>query len=125
MEKIKLNNGQEFELVPMGVRSTDKYREFSFTSVLPYSEIDLILSNSLNLNTAQYILESGDVTTYHDLVELIELRAKKNVLVGEITTTVYTAVISVDAIGKKIAEVQRYTDNAVCELTMLLSMLLM
>ena len=42
MEKIKLNNEQIFDLIPMGIMSNiyDKTRSFSFVSNLGYGDIE-------------------------------------------------------------------------------------
>jgi hypothetical protein len=131
-EKIKVANGQEFDLVPMGISNpSDKRRQFKFTSDMPYDDIKIMFLNPDNLASIDHILQSGEVTTtYTDCVSLKQLSTEFDVLIGEETIDVYTALISIDAVEKQVASLQQelsvsqvLSDNAVAELTIMIAWL--
>jgi hypothetical protein len=113
MEKISLNS-QIFDLVPNGIVTNDKKRSFTISSVLPYADIELAFSK---VDRIEYLSESNEIlATYLDGIALKSL--SKNMDDGT-----YTVEISIDAIERKIADVQKFTDSAVGELTIMISML--
>lgn len=117
MEKIKLKNGQLFDLVSMGITSSDKRRSFTFTSTLAFTDIELSFTDS-NVSNIQYLSATDEIlASYTDCVTLKSL-------LRDIEGGTYTAVISVDAFDRKILDLQKYTDGAICELTFLFSMMM-
>jgi len=105
MEKIRLRNGQEFELVPMGIsdNSATKRRKFTFTSTLTYQEIENMFAVNDNISVIQHLDEVGEIlTTYVDCTALKLI--SRNLELGA-----YTVELSVDAIEK---ELQRLKTEA-------------
>ena len=116
MEKIKLSNNQEFELIPMGISTddTNKRRYFKFTSSLTYAEILTLFSESANLASVSYIL--ADVTvgaTYADCVALKSLSYIINYKVDDLTTAnIYVAEISTDTAEKVLQEIKSLIETS-------------
>lgn len=72
MEKIKLNNNLEFELIPMGIETNNynKTRKFSFISELEYGDIERAFSED-NISEIEYLSASSELLkTYTDCVKL-------------------------------------------------------
>ena len=110
MEKIKLSNNQEFDLIPMGITvdTANKRRYFKFTSSLTYAEILALFSASENLTTVSYILADTTVgATYTDCVALKSLSYIINYKVDDLTTAnIYVAEISTDAAERSMQSLQ-------------------
>lgn len=106
-EKIKLANGQEFDLVPMGINSlSDKRRQFKFTSDMSYDDIKAMFLNPDNLASIDHILQSGEITTtYTDCVSLKQVSTEFDVQIGENTMDVYTVTLSIDSVEKQLQNV--------------------
>ena len=72
MEKIKLNNKQTFDIIPMGI-GTNKYekkRFFSFIADLGYSDIENAF-NKANISKIDYYSSVGELLkTYTDCISL-------------------------------------------------------
>jgi len=111
MEKISIN-GQLLNLLPMGINPKGNTRSFHVYSSSA-SEVDEAFSN---VSTVTHILESGEETEYRDCVEVVLVTNHKD--------GTYTVEVSVDATGRKVNDLQIYTDSAICELTMVLSMMM-
>ena len=72
MEKIILNNGESFELIPMGITTNifNKTRKFSFISELGYVEIESAFRTE-NISKIEYYSASDELLkTYEDCVNL-------------------------------------------------------
>jgi hypothetical protein len=114
-EKIRLKNGQEFELVPMGIdtRDTEKRRYFKIISILTYAELLTILSNSVNLESIDYILEDGTTSkTFLDCVSLKGLEFKIGYIIDDTTTKdIFIIEVSTDAVEKTLQVIQK--DNQI------------
>ena len=113
MEKIKLKNGQEFELVPMGIEERTDVRYFKFISSLTHDEILAIFSDSENLATVEYIGADGLVaTTYQDCVKMLVLSFVPDYKVDDNTTSdIYIVTISTDAVAMKLKTAQEERDT--------------
>jgi len=75
MEKIKLNNGQIFNIIPMGINTNEygKSRKFSFTSDLGYGEIEIAFSME-NIRKIEYLSTADEILkTYIDSISLKSL----------------------------------------------------
>ena len=103
MEKIKLKNGQEFELVPMGINSNELYkkRTFKFVSELDYEEVKNLFLNRMNLEEVEHILADGSKHTYLDCAKLKELSQRFSENIGNGTTAdIYIAEVSTDTLER-------------------------
>jgi hypothetical protein len=99
MEKIRISN-TEFDLIPMGINSTEKVRSITTSTSLSHDEIVLALSD---VSTIQYISESGEILqTYLDGVKA---KSITNHLDGT-----YTIEISIDPIERQLADLQAQID---------------
>lgn len=109
MEKIRLKNGTEFELVPMGIGNFGEVRTFKFISTLDYSETLQQFINTENIETIEHILSDGSVvTTYMDCVNFNNLTYSQ--LYNEENETiesVYTVELSVNEVERMLMDVKR------------------
>ena len=132
MEKIKLKNGQEFELIPMGI-STDnimKRREFAIMSELPFEEIKAIFSNIDNISEIHYTKDNLTSKTYADCVGFKSIKLDTDYKIDENTITdIYIVELSIDAMEKELNELneelkaqQNEFDSAIAELTIMLAL---
>jgi hypothetical protein len=95
MEKIKVN-GQEFDLIPMGISSSDKRRCFTISTLLSPSEIETAFADVSNI---QYVSEEGEVLrAYLDCVSL-------KGYTRDIGAGTYTVELSTDAVEKRLQEI--------------------
>lgn len=81
MEKIKLNNRDEFELIPMGIDTNDyeKKRIFSFISELGYNDIETDFASNENIGKIEYYSASDELLkTYDDCITLKSIRKEFN-----------------------------------------------
>lgn len=77
MEKIKLKNGQEFELVPMGISINEfkKRSTFKILTNLPYEEIKAAFSDPENISEISHVLDDETINkVYTDCVSLTSLK---------------------------------------------------
>ena len=73
MESIKLNDGKVFEIIPMGITTSEKTRKYSFVSELGYEEIETAF-NTENISSIQYLSDHGELLkTYSDCTILKSL----------------------------------------------------
>ena len=113
MEKIRLKNGQEYNLSPNGIRTEGNKRKFTV-----YSDTDPESAFSSSIDRIEYLGADGEVLkTYLDCVKVTAISR-------DIENGTYMVEVSVDAVERKIDNLQAYTDNAICELTMMLSMMM-
>lgn len=69
-EKIRLKNGKEFDLIPMGISERNEIRCFKFVSNIPYYEILAEFEDESNLETIEHVLTDGTIgNTYADCVK--------------------------------------------------------
>jgi len=124
MEKIKLKNGQEFELVPMGIEERTDVRYFKFISSLTHDEILAIFSDSENLATVEYIGADGLVaTTYQDCVKMLVLSFVPDYKVDDNTTAdIYIVAISTNEITRNM-ETMRSQMNDISNTVVMMTML--
>lgn len=105
MEKIRLKNGQVFDIIPMSINTNNntKSRLFKIISALSSNEIKEIFTKD-NIAIIEYILEDGTINkTYYDCVSLKGTSVEYDAQVDEnITADVYTVELSIDAIERMI-----------------------
>ena len=93
MEKIKLNNGQIFEIVPMGIDTNmfEKTRKFSFVSDLGYGDIETAFSVG-NIGKIEYLSTADELLkAYTDCKSLKMLSKEFNKKVEDkVVADVYT-----------------------------------
>lgn len=80
MEKIKLNNGQIIEIVPVGIDTNFlfKTRKLSFISKLGYAEVESVF-NTDNISRIEYYSANDELLkTYTDCVNLKMLSKEFN-----------------------------------------------
>jgi hypothetical protein len=136
MEKIKLDNGQEFDVIPMGVieNPITKRRSFKIISELQSDEVKVIFSDTDNIKTIDYTLEDGTlIKSYCDCVSLKGLSVEFGANVDEnITADVYTVELSIDAVERalqatkeQLSTMENHVDNVVAELTIMIATILL
>lgn len=113
MEKIKLKNGQEFTLIPMGITTAEKIRIFRVTSTLSYEEIKTAVSNTDNISSIDYTLADGNTyRTYADCVSFKGLAFDKGVKIDDSTISdVYAISLSTDAVEKSMIDLNNQIDD--------------
>lgn len=115
-EKIKLKNGQIFELIPMGIKTKtlEKTRVFKVVSDLAYDEMLAILSDSVNIGSIEYITEDNLVTkTYLDCVSLKGLEFRPEYQITDMDThDIYVFELSTDIIERQLLSVSKSLDAA-------------
>ena len=101
MEKIRLKDGTEFDLIPMGIDNKEKLRIIKFTSELTHAEI-LAKFSDINIEEINYILVDDSIgATYEDCVTLKSLTYIPNVQVDDNNVSdIYVAVLSTDAVER-------------------------
>jgi len=107
-EKIRLKDGTEFDLIPMGINEKGNRRSFTiYTDIDPES----VFTES-NVDRIEYISASGEVLkVYLDGVKTVGI-AK------DIENGAYTVEISVDALEKRLKQIidsQTYAELALVE----------
>ena len=98
MEKIRLKDGTEFDLIPMGIDNRGSLRIIKFISELPHDEI-LARFSDANIEKIDYILADNSIgATYEDCVTLKSLTFVPNVQIDDNTVSdIYVVVLSTDA----------------------------
>ena len=101
MEKIRLKDGAEFDLIPMGIDNKEKFRIIKFTSELTHAEI-LAKFSDINIEEINYILADNSIgATYEDCVTLKSLTFIPNVRVDDNTVSdIYVVALSTDAVER-------------------------
>lgn len=100
MEKIKLNNGTEFEIIPMGINTNNyiKQREIKFISDLTYSEIEVVMTNMDNISKIEYYSSADELLKVYTDCKAIKKLSKeysKEYEDGKFTD-VYTVVLEIE-----------------------------
>ncbi len=114
MEKISIG-GRMFDLAPNGIVTTDKKRSFTFISDLPSEDIEAICSD---LPRIDYLSESGEILkTYYDCIDL-------KAISRDLENGTYTITVGIDAVERRFMDIQNSADSAICELTLILSMIM-
>ena len=121
MEKIRLKDGTEFELIPMGIDNKDKLRIIKFISALPYEDILAKFTDVINLEYMEYILADGSIgTTYEDCVTFKSLTFIPNVQVDDNTVSdIYVVAISTDAVERDMQSINKELTNIVDTIIMM------
>ena len=101
MEKIRLKDGTEFDLIPMPIEDKGNLRIIKFTSELTHAEI-LAKFSDINIEEINYILADNSIgDTYEDCVTLKSLTFIPNVQVDDNTVSdIYVVVLSTDAVER-------------------------
>lgn len=112
-EKLRLKDGTEFDLIPMGVSETGNRRNFTIYSA---NNPENVFTES-NVDRIEYVSESGEVLKiYLDGVKAVGINK-------DIENGTYTVAISVDALEKKLKQIidsQTYSELALIEVYELL-----
>ena len=115
MEKIRLKNRQEFELLPVGISDNmvTKRRKFAFITELAYDDIYHAFADSDNISVIEHLSDAGEVLkAYADCVGLKQIT--RNVENGS-----YIVELSVDEMERRIKEMESgivYTELALTEI---------
>lgn len=107
-EKLRLKDGTEFDLIPMGITDRGNRRNFTI-----YADADPESAfTESNVDRIEHISESGEVlTTYLDGVKMVAISK-------DMENGTYTVEISVDALEKKLKQIidsQTYSELALVE----------
>ena len=100
-EKIKLSNGQTFDLKPLGLIKNDvtKIRQFKFTSELPIGEVQTMFKDSANIVSIDHLL--SDDTLKSNFSDCVSYKSISQDDIG-----VYVVELSTDAVEKQLKEMQ-------------------
>ncbi len=103
MEKIRLKNGTEFNLIPMGIDTKNNLRIFSITSSLIQEEI-LASCTIENISQIKHILADNTIgATYEDCVVLKSITFVPDAVIDDNTVSdIYIVILSTDAIERGI-----------------------
>ena len=114
MEKIRLKDGTELNLIPMGIDNKEKFRIIKFTSELTHAEI-LAKFSDINIEEINYILADNSIgATYEDCVTLKSLIFIPNVQVNDNTVSdIYVVAISTDEVERKLQTLNKEMINIV------------
>lgn len=97
MEIIRLKNGIEFDVIPMGIDKKEATRSFTVSSELPYSDI---LSAFEDVEKIEYLSETGEVlAVYTDCVKSLSITK-------DLENNTYTVIVSTDATGLELKRIQ-------------------
>ena len=109
-EKIRLKDGTELNLIPMGITERTNLRVFKFTSELDHEEI-LEKFNESNIEKINYILADESIgATYKDCVALKSLTFVPNVQVGDNTVAdIYVVAVSTDVTERELQRLGEQT----------------
>lgn len=101
VEKLRLKDGTEFELIPMPIEDKGKLRIIKFISELPHAEI-LAKFSKANIEKMEYILADETIgTTYEDCTAFKSLTFVPNVQIDDNTVSdIYVVAISTDAVER-------------------------
>jgi hypothetical protein len=121
MEKIRLNNGAEFNLIPMGICTKGNIRIYKFISEIPYADILSEVSNPLNISKIDHILSDNTIgTTYADGVTYKSLTFMPNVAIEDnVISDIYVVCISIDAVENALQSLGAEVDNIVNAIVMM------
>ena len=119
-EKIRLKDGTEFELIPMGITEKANLRIFKFMSELTHEDI-LDKFNENNIEKIDYILVDESIgITYEDCVALKSLTFVPNVQVDDNTISdIYVVAISTDAVERDMQSINKELTNIVDTIIMM------
>lgn len=100
-EKIRLKDGTELNLIPMGIAEKSNLRVFKFTSEMAHEEM-LEKFDESNIEKIDYILADESIgATYKDCIVLKSLTFVPNVQADDNTLSdVYMATISTDPLER-------------------------
>ena len=106
-EKIRLKDGTELNLIPMGIAERSNLRVFKFTSEMAHEEI-LEKFNESNIEKIDYVLADESIgATYRDCVVLKTLTFVPNVQIDDNTVSdIYVVAISTDPIERELANIK-------------------
>lgn len=76
VEKIKLQDGQGFEIIPMGIKTTSKTIEFTFISCLSYEKIEEAF-NPKNINEIEYFSAANELLKIYKSCTKLKILSKK------------------------------------------------
>jgi len=113
IERIRLSNGTEFILIPMGIEERDRLRYFKFTSDLNYYDILAEFENPDNLAVIEHVLADGTVgTTYNDCVSFKTLTFAPKVQIDDKTVTdIYIVCVGTDAVERTLQALNTNIDD--------------
>lgn len=108
MEKIRLKNDVEFEVMPMGVDDLSDSRRFKIISTLGHLETLQQFTNTENIETIEYLLSDSSIgITYMDCVGFKNI--KYSPIINEEDNTiqdVYIVELSINAVERMLKSMQ-------------------
>ena len=113
MENIRLSNGKEFLLAPMGIEDVGNLRYFKFMSDMNYYDILAEFENIENLQVIEHVLADGTVgTTYNDCVSFKTLTFAPKVQIDDKTVTdIYIVCVGTDAVERTLQALNTNIDD--------------
>lgn len=109
-EKIRIG-AKVYGLAITGIKSKEKSRKFTIISDEEFSEVEAAFSD---VSKIEELSEEDEILiTYMDCIRVKQIT--RNIEDGT-----YTVEISTDGLERKILDLQKSTDSAICELTILI-----
>ena len=123
MEKIRLKDGTEFNLIPMGIDTKNNLRIFKITSELLHDEILAKFVNIVNLERVEHILVDDSIgTSYEDCTVFKSLTFIPNVQIDDNTVgDIYVVIVSTDAVERELQGVNSNIQATMVTVDMLLT----
>lgn len=121
-EKIRLKDGTELIVIPMGIDTRDKLRIIKFITDLPYEEL-LAKFNAANIERIDYILADNRIgATYEDCVAFKSLTYIPDVQIDDNNTAdIYAVILSTDPIESSLKGIDKKMQMTIAAVDMLLT----
>lgn len=121
-EKIRLKDGMEFDLIPMGIVNKEKLRLFKIVSELPTEEIAAKFS-PVNIQRVEYILADDSIgAVYEDCIVFKSIMYMPNVHIDDNTTAdIYIVAISTDPVERALLDTNGKIQATIAAVDMLLT----
>lgn len=120
-EKIRLKDGTEFIITPMGITDKNKLRYFKVVSDLPHDDVLVKFSDDINIAKIEHVLADGTIgVTYQDCVAFKSLAFVPGAQIDDNTVSdIYVVVLSTDALERGLKLLNNEIDNIVNTIIMM------
>lgn len=121
-EKIRLKDGTEFELIPMGIENKDKLRLFKIVSDLPAESIAVSFKQP-NIERIEYILADDSIgAVYEDCVAFKFITFVPSVQIYDnAVDDIYIVAVSTDPVERELLDANGKMQATIGAVDMLLT----
>lgn len=104
MDKVRLKNGTEFDLIPMGIDTKGNLRILKIITDMPHDDIVTEFTNPDNIAKIDHFLGDGTIgATYEYCVSFKSLTFIPSVQIDDNTVSdIWVALLSTDAVERKL-----------------------